>query len=153
MPKNDKDLVLKKFGTKVTWDESSENAFFVDTKNLIDVMKFLKSNGYDFLSDITSVDYKDKFRVIYQLFQFAGSGHLTVKVDIDHENPEINTLCGLWDSANWLEREVYDMMGIRFKNHPNLKRILMWEGFDGFPLRKDFVHKPTKYQGRRALKR
>lgn len=153
MPKNDKDLVLKKFGTKVTWDESSENAFFIDAKNLIDVMKFLKSNGYDFLSDITSVDYKDKFRVIYQLFQFSGSGHLTVKVDIDHENPEIITLCGLWDSANWLEREVYDMMGIRFKNHPNLKRILMWEGFDGFPLRKDFVHKPTKYQGRRALKR
>ena len=141
----------KKFGSKITWDESNDNVLTVEAKSLVDVMTFLKGEGYDFLADITSIDYKDKYAVLYQLYQFGGSGHLTVRAELDHEKPEVNSLCGLWDGANWLEREVYDMMGIRFKFHPNLKRILMWEEFEGFPLRKDYVHKPNKYQGRREL--
>ena len=62
-------------------------------------------------------------------------------------------MCCLWDAANWLEREVLDLMGITFLNHPNPKRIMMWEGYDGHPLRKDYVHKPSKYQGRRSIRK
>ena len=66
---------------------------------------------------------------------------MTIKVKLDHENPAVISATSLWETANWLEREVFDLMGIRFLNHPNLERILTWEGFEGHPLRKDFVWK------------
>ncbi len=99
------------------------------------------------------MDYKDKFAVIYQLYQYEGSEHLSVRTELDHDNPEVESLCCLWNAANWLEREVLDLMGITFVNHPNPKRILLWEGYEGHPLRKDYVHKPSKYQGRRAIRK
>jgi len=75
------------------------------------------------------------------LYSFDDSDHFTVKVKLTHDNPQVTSLTGLWETADWLEREVYDLMGIDFINHPNLERILTWEGFEGHPLRKDFVSK------------
>ena len=71
--------------------------------------------------------------------------------EVSRDEPLVESVCPVWAAANWLEREVYDMFGIVFKNHPRLERILLWEGFEGWPLRKDYVHQPNKYQGRRQL--
>ena len=148
-----KKLVNEKFTDTVAWDENKEGVLTVQSAALVDLMKFLQANTYNFLADITAVDYKDKFAVIYQLYQYEGSEHLTVRTELDHENPEVESMCCLWNAANWLEREVLDLMGITFLNHPNPKRILLWEGYDGYPLRKDYVHKPSKYQGRRSIRK
>jgi len=105
----------------------------------LEVSQYYKSKGFAFLADITSVDFKEYFMVVYQLFSYNENKSITIKVKLeDHENPEIDSLTKLWDTADWHEREVYDLMGIKFSGHPNLKRILMWEGFKGHPLRKDF---------------
>lgn len=146
-------LLNEKFVDVISWDEKKDGVLTVQAASLVDLMKFLQVNTYDFLADITAVDYKDKFAVIYQLYQYGGGEHLTVRTELDHEQPEVESLCCLWDAANWLEREVLDLMGITFLNHPNPKRILLWEGYDGHPLRKDYVHRPSKYQGRRSIRK
>lgn len=146
-------LLNEKFADVIAWDEKRDGVLTVQAASLVDLMKFLQANTYDFLADITAVDYKDKFAVIYQLYQYGGGEHLTVRTELDHEQPEVESLCCLWDAANWLEREVLDLMGITFLNHPNPKRILLWEGYDGHPLRKDYVHQPSKYQGRRSIRK
>jgi NADH-quinone oxidoreductase subunit C len=111
----------------------------ISKDNLKEVADYYKKMGFNFLSDISSVDYKDHFIVVYQLFKYTENKSITIKVKLeDHKNPEIDSLTGLWETADWHEREVYDLMGIRFSGHPNLKRILMWEGYKGYPLRKDF---------------
>lgn len=115
--------------------------------------EYLLSVGYEFLSDITAVDYPDRgvFRLLYQVANYENGDIVTLKTEISRDSAEISSVDEVWRAADWLEREVYDMFGIKFTDHPNMKRILMWEGFDGWPLRKDFVHKPTKYQGRRNV--
>lgn len=150
---NIKELLNSAFFQVITWDEERDNVLTVNSENLLEIMEFLKDNTYEFLADITAVDYKDKFAVVYQLYQYLNNGHLTVRVELNHDNPQVESLCGIWQGANWLEREVLDLMGITFLNHPNPKRIMMWEGYDGHPLRKDYVHKPSKYQGRRSLRK
>ncbi|KJS81310.1 MAG: hypothetical protein JM58_17390 [Peptococcaceae bacterium BICA1-8] len=114
---------------------------YANATNLLEIVEFLKTEGLNFLADISSADYKEFFEVVYQLYSFDDSDHLTVKVKLTHDNPQVTSLTSLWETADWLEREVYDLMGITFINHPNLERILTWEGFEGHPLRKDFVSK------------
>ncbi len=140
MATNYKESLLKHYADKVTFSEEKAEEFWVEKENFLEIMSYLKRMGMDLLSDITSVDAKEYFEVVYQLFDHASGEHFTIKVKLDHEKPEIESLANLWCSANWLEREVYDLMGITFLNHPNLERILLWEGFDGYPLRKDFVN-------------
>lgn len=95
--------------------------------------------GYDYLSAITAVDYPDRFEVIYHLYPLKeGKAALILKVSASKEEPEVPSVTPLWPGANFQEREVYDLMGIRFAGHPHLKRILLWEGYEGHPLRKDF---------------
>jgi NADH-quinone oxidoreductase subunit C len=79
-----------------------------------------------------------RFAVVYHFFSLPHKHRLRVEVPVDEENPEVDSLTSLWGGANWLEREVWDMYGIRFNGHPNLKRILMYEEFEGHPLRKDY---------------
>ena len=127
------------------------------------VAQFLKETAeldFNFLMDLSAVDYLNfgdarlpsgekiggqgktkkevRFEVVYHFYSLKQNQRLRLKVPVDDKNPEIDTLCDLWPSANWYEREVWDMFGIRFRGHPNLKRILMYEEFQGHALRKDY---------------
>ncbi len=91
--------------------------------------------------DISSVDnYGDdpRFTLVYELYGYGHRCHLRLKTDVSEEKSELPTVTGVWRTADWHEREIYDMMGVRFRGHPDLRRILMWEGYPYFPLRKDF---------------
>jgi NADH-quinone oxidoreductase subunit C len=100
------------------------------------------SLAFNLLSDITAVDWMDvrddRFEVVYQLMSLTKLWRLTVKVAVSEGNPEVSSVVSLWAGANFLEREVWDMFGIRFVGHPDLRRILMYEEFVGHPLRKDY---------------
>jgi NADH-quinone oxidoreductase subunit C len=100
----------------------------------------VKEQGYEILHDISSLDHygeEPRFEMVYELCTLDDSKHLRIKSKVA-EDVEVPTACDLWKTANWHEREVYDMMGIKFAGHPQMERILMWEGFPYFPLRKDF---------------
>jgi NADH-quinone oxidoreductase subunit C len=113
-------------------------------ESLVKVAEFLKSDSrlqFNVLIDITAVDYPERnprFDVVYQLLSLPFSRRIRLKVAVDGTQPVLDSLTALWGSANWLEREVWDMFGIRFEGHPDLKRILMYEEFEGHPLRKDY---------------
>ena len=113
-------------------------------ESLTKVMEFLKKDSrllFGVLIDITAVDYAGRdprFDVVYQLLSLPFNRRLQVKIRVPETDPEVVSMTPLWNSANWLEREVWDMFGIRFAGHPNLKRILMYEDFQGHPLRKDY---------------
>lgn len=97
--------------------------------------------GFDCLLDISSLDHFDeepRFEVVYELYSYGAGLHLRLKTAVPASAGSVATVCDLWPGANWHEREVYDMMGIEFSGHPDLRRILMWEGYPYFPLRKDF---------------
>ena len=123
--------------------ENDELLIEVDEKNIIDAVQFLKSNEnckFKQLIDIAGVDYPDnekRFELVY-LF-LSHENNLRVKLLIKFETDQsINSLTKIFPSANWMEREVFDMYGVKFKNHPDLRRILTDYGFKGYPLRKDF---------------
>jgi NADH:ubiquinone oxidoreductase subunit C len=103
--------------------------------------------NFDLPIHMTAVDYiKDNlFELVYYLYSTRQKQALVLKSQISRTIAEIDTVSDIWSGFDWQEREVYDLMGIRFKNHPNLKRIMMWEGFPGHPLRKDYVHVTDKY--------
>lgn len=97
--------------------------------------------GFNFLVDLSSVDhYGDdpRFSLVYELFGIESGARVRLRAFVSEESPILPTVSSVWRTADWHEREVYDMMGIEFSGHPNLKRILMWEGFPHYPLRKDF---------------
>jgi len=98
----------------------------------------------DFLHDLCGLDGVDHLEVIYQLSSLRGPQRLRVKGIVDRENSVIDSVTSIWQGANFLEREAYDMFGIKFKGHPNLKRIYMWDDFEGYPLRKDYVTEPIE---------
>lgn len=120
-----------------------------DAKRIAEVCEFAKrSLGFDYLVDISSVDnYGDdpRFTIVYELYSYTHRTHLRLKTDVGEEACELPTVTGVWKTADWHEREIYDMMGVRFQGHPDLRRILMWDGYPHFPLRKDFplAGKPT----------
>jgi NADH-quinone oxidoreductase subunit C len=114
----------------------------VDSKHILDVIKTLYEEfNFKMLVDLTAVDWLNKrdkrFEVVYHLRNLDENKRIRVKIQVD-ENEEVDSITSIYKGANWLEREVYDMFGIKFKNHPNLERILLWDEFPGHPLRKDF---------------
>jgi len=113
-----------------------------DADKIAEVCVYAKKElGFDYLVDISSVDnYGEdpRWTVVYELSRLAGNIHLRFKTDVTEEKSELPTVTSVWRTADWHEREIYDMMGIRFRGHPDLRRILMWEGYPYFPLRKDF---------------
>jgi NADH-quinone oxidoreductase subunit C len=113
-----------------------------DAEKLVEVCTHAKQAlGFDYLVDISSVDnYGDdpRWTLVYELSGIEHRAHLRLKTNVSEERSELPTVTGLWRTADWHEREIYDMMGIRFRGHPDLRRILMWEGYPYFPLRKDF---------------
>lgn len=115
---------------------------------LHDVALFVRDElGFDFLTDVAAVDWPERFEVVYHLYGIqSGQGLLTLKVPLeDKENPRVPSVVDVWRSANFQEREEYDLMGIIFEGHPNLTRIMMWEGYEGHPLRKDFENRTYSY--------
>lgn len=120
-----------------------ETTITVDCKQLRAVMAFLKTSencSYDLLIDLAGLDYKDRdprFTVAYLLHSMKFNSRLRIKVDVA-EGGAVDTVSDIWKAANWLEREAYDMFGIGFANHPDMRRILLEDDFVGHPLRKDF---------------
>ncbi len=123
--------------------ESTENNLLVKSESLFDIAEYLKSSpefDLDYLNHITAVDYYDYFEVIYQLTSIKHNHSLVVKTRCyGQDNPLVPSIVSLWQGADFQEREIYDLMGISFDGHPNLKRIFLWEGFQGHPLRKDYL--------------
>ena len=127
-------------------ESCGDSIVYVGASSLSEIMAFLKNapeQSYDYLVDITAVEYRDPERpleVVYELFSLQRGAQLRVKVELDKsEDLVVDSLVPLWNGANWLEREVYDMFGVVFAGHPDLRRILMWETYEeGHPLRKDF---------------
>jgi NADH-quinone oxidoreductase subunit C len=139
------DRVKGQFGASILEVETfrGEKTLLVEKDKLVEVLEFLKQDpdlSYDYLTDICGVDYKPRkprFEVVYHLCSTTYDRRLRVKVPLE-EGDSIRSVESIWKAANWYERETYDMLGIRFENHPDLRRILTWEGFEGHPLRRDF---------------
>jgi NADH-quinone oxidoreductase subunit C len=125
---------------------TSPPCVIIDSDKLVKTCTELHQNSsvfFDMLSCVTGLDNgsdSNTMEVIYQLYSIPFNASLMLKVILPRENPEIDSLCNVWKSANWMEREVYDMFGIKFKNHPDLRRILMPNDWEGYPLRKDYQH-------------
>lgn len=118
------------------------NCLEVPIQNLIQIAETLKSEvAFDQLIDVVGVDRftkNNRFEVIYNLWSNKQKARIFLRVHLDSKKPEIESLCSVWPSANWLEREAYDMLGIIFLNHPDLRRIYMMDEFQYYPLRKDY---------------
>ncbi len=127
-------------------ETASPHAITISADDLSTVMDVLYRNPatyFDMLSCITGIDNGEQMatmEVVYNLYSIPFHHHLMVKVHLPREKPEIDSVCHIWKTANWQEREVYDMFGVHFKNHPDLRRILMPADWDGYPLRKDYKH-------------
>jgi NADH-quinone oxidoreductase subunit C len=113
-----------------------------EPERVAEICAFAKTElGFDYLVDISSVDnYGEdpRFAIVYHLYGYGHLCYLRLKTEVSEEKSELPSVTGVWRAADWHEREIYDMMGIRFRGHPDLRRILMWEGYPYFPLRKDF---------------
>jgi NADH-quinone oxidoreductase subunit C/D len=134
--------LMERFDGAVTADErKGYQGYLVEPQNLYDFARYLRDEaGYDYLSSVTAVDYlpEDKMEVVYHAYKTTGGPGLVFKAATTRSDPVVPSLVPLYPGADLQEREVWDMFGIRFEGHPDLRRILMWEGFDGFPLRKDW---------------
>ena len=119
-----------------------EISLTVTKDSLIEIMTFCKNDlGFDYLVDLTAVDNlgtNPRYEVVYELYSYSDSCHLRIKVGVDESEREVSSVVGLWPTANWHEREAFDMIGVTFSGHPDMRRILMWEGYPYYPLRKDF---------------
>jgi NADH-quinone oxidoreductase subunit C len=117
---------------------------------IVPVCRFLHDDpelDFDHITDICSVDFpedQERFEVVYHFYSIRANHRIRLKARVSEENCVIDSVCGIWQGANFLERETYDMMGIVFRNHPDFRRILMTDDFEGWPLRKDF---PTEGRG------
>ena len=121
----------------------SDTAIVVRPESLFEVAQYLKTTpglDFDYLTHITAVDYFDYFEVVYQLTSIEHNHSLVLKTRCyGRDNPTASSVVSLWRAADFQEREIYDLMGISFEGHPNLKRIVLWRGFAGHPLRKDYL--------------
>ena len=122
--------------------ETSNEAILVKSQSILDVAEYLKSNSeldFDYLNYISVVDYYDYFELVYQLTSIKHNHSLVLKTRcFNRDNSVVPSVVHLWRGADFQEREIYDLMGISFEGHPNLKRIALWDGFEGHPLRKDY---------------
>lgn len=123
---------------------AGEITLFADRDRIVEVCRAFKNDGWVYLVDLCGLDYSKypdhtglRFSVAYTLYSFQKNARVRIRVWTDDKYP-VPSVTSVWKTANWHERETYDMFGIQFSGHPNLERILMWEGFNGFPLRKDF---------------
>jgi NADH-quinone oxidoreductase subunit C len=119
-----------------------ETSYTISANDLREITKFCRDElSFDYLIDITSIDNfgeEPRFEIVYHLYSMPHAVHLRLKLQVPEDADAVDTVSDIWPTANWHEREIYDMMGIKFNGHPDLRRILMWDGYPFFPLRKDF---------------
>jgi len=123
--------------------QNADAVILIDKDFLLDIVRFLKGEPYAFtmLLDLTCVDYmgqEKRFEMVYHLFSLSHKLRLRIKTRLHEKESSIDSLTSVWKNANWLEREAYDMFGVQFKGHPYLRRLFMYDGFEGHPLRKDY---------------
>ena len=134
----------KLFGAKLQnkTEFRGETTYTILPTDLREVAKFCRDElSFDYLIDITSIDNfgeEPRFEIVYELYSMTLAVHLRLKLRVSEEEGAVDTVSDIWPTANWHEREIYDMMGIKFNGHPDLRRILMWDGYPFFPLRKEF---------------
>jgi len=145
-----REKIKEKFSANVisTHAHRGDETVVITAESLLEIAQYLKEND-DFLMnvlmDLTAVDgrdmkWKPRYEVVYHFYSLMKNHRLRVKVKVDERVMLVPSLTGLWPAANWFEREVWDMFGIKFEGHPDLKRILMYEEFEGHPLRKDYPY-------------
>jgi len=138
------DLFSKSFGEKIQNETEfrGETSFTIAASDVHEISNFCRDElSFDYLLDITSIDNfgeDPRFEIVYHLYSMPHGVHLRLKLRVPEELGAVDTISDIWPTANWHEREAYDMMGIKFTGHPDLRRILMWDGYPFFPLRKDF---------------
>ncbi|MBM4387268.1 MAG: NADH-quinone oxidoreductase subunit C [Deltaproteobacteria bacterium] len=126
---------------------AKENYIVIQPQSLKQAMSYLRNDlKFDFLMSLTAVDLKGleesgNFRMVYHLYSYENRSAAVLKTELPRDNPEIETVSDIWATANWHEREVFDLFGIRFNGHPDLRRIMLPDEWEGHPLRKDFVEK------------
>jgi NADH:ubiquinone oxidoreductase subunit C len=139
-----KDYLVSKFADKVSYLETSkfEPIFIVEADNLLEITKAIRDDEklqINYLCNIAAVDWKDKFEVVYSLLSVDLNHRVELKVDLPHDNPEIESVQEIWPAANWYEREIWELFGINVLNHGNLKRFLLPDDWDqGHPMLKDW---------------
>lgn len=142
------DALVKQFPEAVIVSE--EFAVLVEPDNLRDICRYLKTDGahrYELISLVTAVDYVEYFEIVYHLTSIARNTTTVLKVRCySRTEPTVPSISDLWRGALLHEREAYDLMGIVFSGHPDLRRILLWEGFEGYPLRRDYLEPPLPYK-------
>jgi len=143
--------VKNRFGDRVLEiSEKKPDPFaVVDPHAIVEIGHFMNEDpelAMDCLSNESGVDYKDRIEVVYHLFSYKHRHGAVLKVKLGREQPSVATLEGVWKSANWMEREIFDLVGVNFEGHSDMRRILMPEDWIGHPLRKDFVE-PLEYHG------
>ena len=136
-----------RFGERVV--DADDGAAWVAPDAVAEVCAFLRTDpehDYGLLSSLTAVDYVEHFDVVYRLTSVSRNASSVLKARLyGRESPSLPSVTGVWKGAELLEREVYDLMGVSFTGHPNLKRLLTWEGFNGHPLRRDYLEPPLPY--------
>jgi NADH-quinone oxidoreductase subunit C len=143
------DELRERFGSSIveTHDQHGEDTAVVAREALVAVLRHCRNvAGFDMLTDLTAVDYLKypgredgpRFEVVYHLYALGHNRRLRVKVRVEEDDAVVPTAVPLWPIADWLEREVWDMFGVRFDGHPDLRRLLLYEEFVGHPLRKDY---------------
>ncbi len=150
-----REFLQSRFGDGVLKEDNfrEDQSFYVKPEVLFDICQAVYEDAemdVKLLADITSVDWLDlpeekegRFEVVYNLYSLRHKYRFFIKVRLPGENPEVQSVTAIWRGADWMEREVYDMMGIKFSGHPNMTRILMPDEFEGHPLRRDF---PLTYE-------
>jgi NADH-quinone oxidoreductase subunit C len=132
------------FGAKLLAQSEfrGETTYTIRAADLREVARFCRDDvSFDYLIDITSVDNfgeEPRFEIVYELYSMTLAIHLRLKLQVSEDAGAVDTVSDIWPTANWHEREIFDMMGIKFTGHPDLRRILMWDGYPYFPLRKEF---------------
>ncbi|MDZ4278851.1 MAG: NADH-quinone oxidoreductase subunit C [Dehalococcoidia bacterium] len=126
-------------------EETADGWVRIRPDRLVDVCRFLRDDrelDARYLNAVSGVDWFERFEVVYHLTSLSHNHTMALKVETDREQPEVPSVASVWRGAHLQEREIFDLLGIRFSDHPNLKRIFLWEGFPGYPLRKDFMSLP-----------
>ena len=131
--------------------EVPEPSYKVDAPAIVEVCRFLRDDPalkFEVLSDLTALDWpkEEKIQIVYHLYSYAERHQTVLKVDLPRDNPKIATIEGVWKVANWFEREVFDLFGVIFEEHSDLRRIMLPEDWVGHPLRKDYVEQ-EEYDG------